>query len=285
MAQIIKNAYQPIELKNVGSKKLDELFIFYDGKYLNIDERFQIVTKRDEDRNILESRNVNSVLDLKKNISKLCVINSLDEFDDTVANSTIYFEGFSVPKSHKCTSDETSTYGLQRLIAIDLGEKLEGANKRPSDSAYLYVQIENEWTFLHPNQIFWYDGNSKKTYGDAISESKDLSTIKFFNEYNKEILSIFTEYEYKYGRVIEKEVVDLNKFTKSKVSVNAEDGTETVLESNVILNSYSDQNFIQTEVDDEKNPGKTKTSYQVKTTNYQTVKGFDLDDKNLFVWG
>ncbi len=277
MAHKIDNCYQVIDKKEISSKGLSELYVFYNGKYYEVAAGdIKIITKR-TDGLISGVREIKNTADLKSNLKKLCVYDG--SLIDNVDDPQIYHKGFLVPSTHDYTSQSFHSYGLKRTANVEQVKKLEGADKVPSEDSYLYVQIGNDWTFVRPNKIYWYDGATQKTYIDAIIEGKDVSTINFFDDFNKEIGSIYTEYEYKYGKIIKKEVVDFDKLTTSMVEVE-DDGTEKILSSAKINGKYSDQEFVKLEVQDEKKPGKTKTAHKIKTTNYQVVKG---DDENLFV--
>ena len=325
---------------------MDELFIFYGDKFVKIDENFQIVTKKEGDY-ISNSRNIKDADDLKRNISKLCVLNSLGSYDDTVAGAKIYCKSFVVPETFESISNNSTErsgdeipYGLKRKLEVSKNKKdnsylyvkigknwrfvhknsiffkdesgknvsysqaessrLDISNKKfyvitkgsrivaineiktKNEAIYYYVQIGKKWSFVHPTEIYWYDGITRKTYFDALAEGKNLDDIKFFNNSNKEISSIYTEYEYIFGRIIEKEVVDLDDSTKSVVSV-AENGKETTLSKSSINKTISQQTFVQVQVPDEKNVGKIKKVNKVKTTNFSSVKEFDQNDKNLFI--
>ena len=93
--------------------------------------------------------------------------------------------GISVPNRHETislnksesTEREKIPYGLKRILKVEVDET-------KTDNSYMYVKINNSWTFLRKSQMFWFDGVNRKTYIDAVREGKDISSLRFFNEYN-----------------------------------------------------------------------------------------------------
>ncbi len=285
MTQIISNTLQEIELSQINSLALSQLFVKYGSDFLSTD-KLEVIVNQDSTGNITNSREIKDVADLKRNMSKLCYKDSSGFYVQTFDKPDLYFKGFSVPSTHESISIDKDGATDSEKVPYGLKRTLETQQQTPSydDNAYLYIQVGNEWGFVKQNSVFYFEGTEKKSYLDAIRERKDITKIQFFNADNEEIQSIYTEYEYRFGRIIKKEVIDASKGKKSVVSID-DAGNETVESSGVISKAYSSQSFETVEVADDKKPGKTKKVGQVKSVNYSNVLVDPAlqNDKNLYI--
>ena len=288
MTQNISHSFKEINIKKAQVKNLSELFILYGKEYICVD-KLDIATKTEPMGGFVvveESRDIKSVADLKQNMGKLCLRDDSGFYVEKFSNPTIYHKGFIVPSTYEtisldksdATESEKIPYGLKRTL------KTEAQRPTKDENAYLYVQIGDKWTFVRQADIYFYDGAEKKTYLEALEEGKDVSALQFFNANNKEISAMYTEYEYKFTRIIKREVLDLKDATKSVVSID-EDGKEIIEKIERINPIYSEQSYEELEVDDETRPGKKKTVGKIKSKNYATVKvdETNINDPNLYI--
>lgn len=288
MTQIISDSLKKIDFKKLKNQKLSELFVAYGESFISLD-KLEVITKsqKNESYTIVEnSRPIKNLNDFKLNYSKLCLLDDSGIYVETYNKPEIFYKGFVVPSTFESTSIDKNGATDAEKVAYGLKRKLEVEASKPTkdENAYLYVEIGNNWKFIKQSDIVWFDGTEKKTYIQALNENKDIKTLKLFNTENEEITSVYTEYEYKFPRILEKEVIDLTNNTKSVVAID-KDGKETKLNTEKISITYSKQSFVKVEVDDEKNEGNKKFISKVKTTNFTSiiVDETTKNDKNLYV--
>lgn len=286
MTQIISNSFKEIDIKKAQVSNLSQLFIKDGANYISVD-KLEVAVKTEVIGGfvtIKESRAIRNVADLKQNLGKLCLKDSSGFYVGKFSNPTIYHKGFVVPSTYESISMDKTGASASEKIPYGLKRTLTTEAQAPSKdvNAYLYVQIGDEWTFIRQNDVYYFDGAEKKTYLDAVKEGKDISGIKFFTAEDKEISSLYTEYEYKFGKIIKKEVLDLKKRTRSIVSID-DAGKETTEKSEEVNPTYSELGFEKVEVDDETKPGKKKTVSKIKSKNYSASAVSDTN-KNDPKW-
>ncbi len=227
----------------------------------------------------IRTRKIRNLLDYKVNLKPNKLYTKPEaKYDSLIDNisATIVIDRVSVPDIYTsnsinktgATDGEKVPYGLKRTLSVEQASAGNGE--------YLYAFIGKKGTFLKKDSIYWFDGLKKKTYDDAVSEGITLSDIQFFDQYDKPLSAIYTEYEYKFGNVLARERVNwtLNEdvsarspvpgFTKRTYDI---DEKGNAIFSDIPLAKYvSDQQYV-TQVETGEH-GKKERVNKIKTTNY-----------------
>ena len=282
---IKKDAFVFTDLNDVSSsEKLENIYVNIAGAYRPITD-LKYVTKKDSVTNaIIDVKKVSSFSDFKKNINKLCIENGGIRRMLSALEMNIYINEIVVPKNYEtisydktdATESEKIPYGLKRSLNVEQSNAGTGE--------FLYVQTNGDWKFLRKSEVFWYDGIHRKTYDDYLSEisnGRALTNVNFVDEYNKQISTIYTEYEYKFVSIKAKEEIDLKTHVKTTYEIKKDGSVET--SKFKVDKFFSEQEFVTREIEDEKKPGKTKKISQIKVRNFQTVANLEQDDKEKYV--
>lgn len=274
MAQIISSSFKEIKLGKVGNIGLRGIYVQYGDKYISLD-KLEIVTKTQkfgDDKVVAASRKIKNVADLKLNYSNLCYQDESGVYVEKFSKPKLYFNGFIVPSTYESTSldvtgatDEAKIpYGLKRTLKVDAKTPNQDPNR------YLYVKVAEGFKFAKLDEIYWYKGTEKKTYIDAIKSGESLESLTFFDDKNNEIITIYTEYEYEFPRVVSKEKINLKNNTRGMFLVD-EDGEEIEQSSQKIAQTYTEQRYTKEQVADETRPGKKKLVGKIYAKNYVSV--------------
>ena len=222
-----------------------------------------------------KTRRVHGVLDFKRNLNKNLVFVKEDgtgQLDNL--NSPILYKNINIPDTIDSTEINMSGIREGKKIPNGLKRTLGVSPAESGDGEYLYVFIDGKGKFLAKDKIFWIDGITRKTYQEAINEGKNLADVQFIDEFDKDILGIYTEHEYKMGIVIAKEKINLTATTDddkipphSKQTYTIDKNGKITYKVNSVDKYLSDQQYVQQEVDHDKKPGKKKIVSKLKTKN------------------
>ncbi len=276
--KVYQSRYQELSSEEQRKIKASDLFVFDGTRAVRLLDLY-VSEKRNAD-GTNSVRKVRSVADFETNFNKHNNIfadknaSLSSHIDNMIARVVI--EKVSVPEAYDSDSINITGAKEKDKIAYGLKRTLEVAQAKVGEGEYLYVLINGKGSFIKKDQVYWYDGLEEKTYEAAIKEKRDLSKIEFFNKQGGVFDGIYTEYEYNFSGIKERERANLS-LTRDEEN-NLPPLTvrtyrfgfngRTIFSERKIDKIISDQRFVTLEVDDEKRPGKKKKVSRIQTTNY-----------------
>ncbi|MBQ8615352.1 MAG: hypothetical protein IJ415_02180, partial [Clostridia bacterium] len=164
------------------------------------------------------------------------------------------------------TEKEKVPYGLKRNLSV----KEAGAD---ITEKYYLVIIDGKTEFLKLSDIYYFDTSNKKVTLDKSRKKLENLKVQLYSPKGQLISKIYTEKQFMFTKVNTKEEVDFKNGIKYELQLEVDEhgnvsykhiGTDKKVEK-----YFSEQKYVKKEVDDEKNPGKTKTISLIEIKNFE----------------
>jgi len=269
-----KQEYAELNDKNKKSVSFDEIFvditksIFGITQHLVLPLKDLFIKKQKNGRDYYEK--IKSVSEYDHNeIGNVFYLDESEIYNSIGDFYKLVHKAINVPEVYQSTT--LNKTGATEAEKVAFGLKRDLKVKEVENGNCLYVQINDKWTFVEKENIYWYEGSTLKRYSDFKALTDDeKKNVKLYDNQKREITGIYTVYEYDLEKVEAKEEVDLNKGEKKTYS-KAKDGSYTYQTEKLNM-TISSQTFTTQEVDDDKNYGEKKDISVDKVINYKVAQ-------------